>query len=758
MANRRLARQPVRKLIQHMDFLSSGFNVVLIILGFGLLIFIHELGHFIAAKWAGIRTEAFAIGMGPVLLAWRKGIGLRVGSTAREYERRVREFLTSDDAHRGASVEAATSSSEVREAQGGVPQAEMYRIGDKLGLGETEYSLRILPIGGFVKMLGQEDANPNYVSNDPRSYTQCPVGKRMIVVSAGVIMNLLLAVILFIIAFLIGVRFEAPVIGDVSPGLPAGRAIAVNAHDLGLSSVGLQPADRVTQINDEPARTFADIEIASAMSKPGSVLRLTVERDGVASPLIFDIRPEKDPTTGLLAIGVTRGKSTRLWDRDEDSFITQTLAKSGLSGTGIELGMLMTRAAGADVQTYEQFQDRVERSDGQAIATEWRRGAESRLTAEKVVTVNVPVKPSFDVLRYPAGEGHELQNFELGLFGLTPLAEISEAPLGKNAAVLRKGDVVLKLDSIVGPRMADFRKEIGRRKGQDVQLTVLRDGEPLNVTATVDRKGKLNVLLGYVWHLPIIAQPMREVAIPDGAADDHTRAAPTAIADSSLEGGSRIVEVGNSPIGDWADLRRELRAATQQAKDEKTGASVSIRYSASLDGSGPQTAGLQLTANDVASLHDLTWQTDLSSAIFQPLQTTLTADGSPIKAIAMGFAETKKLVLMTYLTIDRLIRRSVGVDQLRGPVGIVHLGSKIVDRGFTYLIFFLAMISVNLAVINFLPMPIVDGGLFLFLIYEKFKGKPPPLAFQNAATVAGLCLIITMFVVVTWNDVVRLFG
>jgi regulator of sigma E protease len=120
--------------------------------------------------------------------------------------------------------------------------------------------------------------------------------------------------------------------------------------------------------------------------------------------------------------------------------------------------------------------------------------------------------------------------------------------------------------------------------------------------------------------------------------------------------------------------------------------------------------------------------------------------------------ETKKLVLMTYLTIDRLFRGSVGVDQLRGPVGIVHIGAKVADKGLLYSLFFLGMISVNLAVINFLPLPIVDGGLFLFLIYEKLKGKPPPIAFQNAATIVGLCIIVTLFVVTFYNDVVRLFS
>ena len=68
------------------------------------------------------------------------------------------------------------------------------------------------------------------------------------------------------------------------------------------------------------------------------------------------------------------------------------------------------------------------------------------------------------------------------------------------------------------------------------------------------------------------------------------------------------------------------------------------------------------------------------------------------------------------------------------------------------------MISVNLAMINFLPMPIVDGGLFLFLIYEKFKGKPPPLAFQNAATIVGICIIGALFLITFYNDVMRLLS
>ncbi len=115
---------------------DTGFNFALIVLGFGLLIFVHEGGHFLAAKWAGIRTEAFAIGMGTAVVSWRKGIGFAWGSTHR-------------------AVVAKTG-----KAAHDLSLAELERH----GIGCTEYSLRWLPIGGFVKMLGQDDADPNYVS------------------------------------------------------------------------------------------------------------------------------------------------------------------------------------------------------------------------------------------------------------------------------------------------------------------------------------------------------------------------------------------------------------------------------------------------------------------------------------------------------------------------------------------------------------------------------------------------------------------
>jgi len=117
---------------------ETGFNLVLIILGFGVLIFVHETGHFLAAKWAGIRTEVFAIGMGTAVVSWRKGIGFAWGST-----------------HDRVVARAGRAAHELSREQ-----LEQHEIGC------TEYSLRWLPIGGFVKMLGQDDADPSNVSTE----------------------------------------------------------------------------------------------------------------------------------------------------------------------------------------------------------------------------------------------------------------------------------------------------------------------------------------------------------------------------------------------------------------------------------------------------------------------------------------------------------------------------------------------------------------------------------------------------------------
>ena len=250
-----------------------------------------------------------------------------------------------------------------------------------------------------------------------------------------------------------------------------------------------------------------------------------------------------------------------------------------------------------------------------------------------------------------------------------------------------------------------------------------------------DGAGQVGVMPGYAIDQPYIAKPMEKTATLDEQGNRTTHRTP--VADLQLFPGTRLDAVNGTPIESWRDFRAALREHTQSALQDGTDASIDLTVTHPTPGSESELVSFELSHDDIASLHELGFGGNLEQFIFE---------------------ETWKMTQLTYLTIDRLFRRTVGVEQLRGPIGIVHVGVTIADRGLLYLVFLLAAISVNLAVINFLPLPIVDGGLFLFLIYEKFKGKPPSIAFQNWATILGLVLIGTLFLVVTYNDIARLLS
>jgi RIP metalloprotease RseP len=132
---------------------------------------------------------------------------------------------------------------------------------------------------------------------------------------------------------------------------------------------------------------------------------------------------------------------------------------------------------------------------------------------------------------------------------------------------------------------------------------------------------------------------------------------------------------------------------------------------------------------------------------------------NPLAALGIGIQKTYYFVEQVYVIMKRMLfTRSVSFDQVSGPIGIVKMGSDVAAQNFVDLLYFLAIISANLALINFLPLPIVDGGLFMFLIIEKIKGSPISLRVMVATQVIGIVLIIGVFLFVTFQDLQKLFG
>ena len=115
-------------------------------------------------------------------------------------------------------------------------------------------------------------------------------------------------------------------------------------------------------------------------------------------------------------------------------------------------------------------------------------------------------------------------------------------------------------------------------------------------------------------------------------------------------------------------------------------------------------------------------------------------------------------IIVAFAVLIRDLFLGVGVGgQVAGPVGIATLTGQVAHLGFAYLLQFMALLSLNLALINILPFPALDGGRLLFLLIEKFKGKPVRQSVEVLIHTIGFWLLILLIIVVTYKDIVRLF-
>lgn len=118
---------------------------------------------------------------------------------------------------------------------------------------------------------------------------------------------------------------------------------------------------------------------------------------------------------------------------------------------------------------------------------------------------------------------------------------------------------------------------------------------------------------------------------------------------------------------------------------------------------------------------------------------------------------TKGTVLGLYSLIVAGLQGLGSWGNVTGPVGLIGLVGDVASYGFIYLLSFTALISINLAVINLIPFPALDGGRLLFLLIEKIKGSRLNPKFANAANFVGFAILILLMLVVTYHDVVKLF-
>ena len=126
-----------------------------------------------------------------------------------------------------------------------------------------------------------------------------------------------------------------------------------------------------------------------------------------------------------------------------------------------------------------------------------------------------------------------------------------------------------------------------------------------------------------------------------------------------------------------------------------------------------------------------------------------------IKGTVAGVKNTGSMTVMMYDILKKLVTGEVSVKELSGPVGIVYAVNDSAKAGVIYVIYLSALLSLNLAVMNLLPLPALDGGRLLFLVIRKITGKHMTDEMEGKIHFVGIMLLLLLMVYVTWNDIVR---
>ncbi|MGC8624487.1 MAG: site-2 protease family protein, partial [Phycisphaerae bacterium] len=441
---------------------DSVWKSLLVLIGFGSVIFFHEMGHFLAAKTFGVRCDVFAVGIGPRLCGWRKGAGFSFGKVP---------------------IGPAQTTSDTGTMAGGTV-SEIKPV-----LGETDYRLAWLPFGGYVRMLGQDDMDPAKVSDDPASFGKKPIWQRMIIISAGVTMNIIFAIIVFAIVFRLGLKVQPAVIGGVAYDSPAQKA-------------GLHVGDQIISINHRKTRgflEFPDLRMAAALSSRGQPLSLQYRPNGTRTVRSVTLQAVIPPGGGLLSIGVSAAPSLRIPPMSRSNF--KKLIALDPAQAAFRPGCRIVRCDGVAVRGWGQLYDLIQASNGQAMKFTLRskHGKMYHATAHATLDVRNWVNSIPPVL---------------GMFPRIILEAVEPGSAAAKAG-LKPGDVILRVGTLTYPDIHSFRKSIEENAGQKIAVAVWRGGKHVTVSCTPETKsgqGFLGVAIGLNFAAPVVGSVTRSMA------------------------------------------------------------------------------------------------------------------------------------------------------------------------------------------------------------------------------------------------------
>ena len=649
--------------------------------GLGFVIFLHELGHFLLAKWNGVKVEKFSIGFGKTIFGFTRG--------------------------------------------------------------ETEYVLAVIPLGGFVKMLGESPDDENNKTTDPRAYPNKSVGARMAIISAGVIMNVFLGLACFVYAYGHGMDVKPALVGDVMVASPAYRA-------------GMQPGDEIVAIDGRRDISFSTLQLKVALSGHGQVLRFSIERPGHQGLIEMNLEPRVEPKQDKPTIGIVPSDSLEVVGFLPPAGMASPPTYARPEGKEAEATVDTLVAAGpagtpptklANVAEYHRL---LAKYLDQPITHIIERRAVSSSEDGKVLE-------KFEVTMNPT------RFVDFG-FRLTaePIRAIRHGSPADQAG-FREGDRIIKVDghddfdpmrlpnlcfqSAGKPMTFEVERKLagGEKKTETLKVTP-DDTPPWSATYQIYDNGLDVPGIGFC--LPI--RPQITAIRPDSPA-----------ARAGLKPGQVINSITMTPMpipstNSEKAKPKEPRPSTVELDDGGRDWVSTFAYLQKIP-----MKEISLVVNKASQPVKITlepdsnWYDPQRGLVFNLLIKKLPPQ--PIaSALRRGFDDTVENILSIYAMFRSLFTGRVSVNSLGGAITISRVSYYAAQMGSTYLIHFLGILSINLAVLNFLPIPPLDGGQMVFLLAEKVRGRPLPDSALIAGTYIGLLFVLLLMVFVTFQDIFRL--
>ena len=214
-------------------------------------------------------------------------------------------------------------------------------------------------------------------------------------------------------------------------------------------------------------------------------------------------------------------------------------------------------------------------------------------------------------------------------------------------------------------------------------------------------------------------------------------------AQAGLQKGDQVLSVGGQAVNRWEHLSAKIRESGEQPltlsvrrgdRDFQVQVAPQRMETADIFGAKVSAIIIGISSGDTPALEHV----------------------GPIQALTLGVVYTGRLTWLTVESLYKLVVREVPLKTIGGPILIAQMAGKQAEMGATYLVQFMAALSINLFLVNLLPIPVLDGGHLFFFTLEAIRGKPLPLQHREMAQGLGLMLILALMILIFYQDILRL--